>query len=151
MVYFASTIYKIKPVHLTLPTITHSTESADEICELLPKLAGFTSEEMSEFIKSSPIKELGFFSFVRNFKELRSISLEIFLELPAYVPGQASSSDEASLSDASSSDDEYTYIAPADHTLLLFGLKRQVRGRSRREVGVSRVCVVNRGLAAATL
>ncbi|XP_047959423.1 uncharacterized protein LOC125204744 [Salvia hispanica] len=154
---FALAIYELRSVHLTLPSTIRSTESADEICELLPKLAGFTREEMIEFIKSSLIKELGFFSFLRNFRELRSISLDLtcprsicsssywkvrvkfsnggalvdlFLELPAYVSGQASSSssdeayssDETSSSDESSSDDD---VAPADegmrnNTLFLF-------------------------------
>ncbi|XP_047961316.1 uncharacterized protein LOC125206073 isoform X2 [Salvia hispanica] len=123
---FALAIYELKSVHLTLPSTTHSTESANEICGLIPKVVGFTSEEMSAFIKSSPIKELGFFSFLRNFRELRSISLdftcprsicsssllkvwvkfgsggammELFLELPAVVHEEASSSDESSSSD----------------------------------------------------
>ncbi|KAG6403233.1 hypothetical protein SASPL_135450 [Salvia splendens] len=133
---FALAIYELKSVHLTLPSTTHSTESANEICGLLPKVAGFTSEELSEFINSSPIKELGFFSFLRNFRELRSISLdftcprsicsssllkvwvkfssgrammELFLELPAFVHEKASSSDESS-----SSDDEDSYAALTD-------------------------------------
>ncbi|XP_042018946.1 uncharacterized protein LOC121766749 isoform X2 [Salvia splendens] len=120
---FALAIYELKYVQLTLP----STESADEICELIPKLAGFTSEEMNEFIKSSPIKELGLLSFLRNFRELRSISLdftcprcicsssllkvrvkfssgramvELFLELPAFVHEEASSSDDEDSNDA---------------------------------------------------
>ncbi|XP_047960772.1 uncharacterized protein LOC125205727 isoform X2 [Salvia hispanica] len=118
---FASAIYYLKSVHLTLPSTTHSIESTDEICELLPKLAGFTSEETSEFITSSPIKELAFLSFLQNFRELTSISLdftcprsicsssllkvwvkfgsgaamvELILEQPAFVPGESSSSDD---------------------------------------------------------
>ncbi|KAG6423651.1 hypothetical protein SASPL_114053 [Salvia splendens] len=114
----------------------HFLPRANEICGLLPKVAGFTSEEMSEFIKSSLIKELGFFSFLQNFRELRSISLdftcprsicsssllkvrvkfssgrammELFLEIPAFVHEEASSSDESS-----SSDDEDSYAALTD-------------------------------------
>ncbi|KAG6405892.1 hypothetical protein SASPL_133486 [Salvia splendens] len=82
---------------------------------------------MSEFIKSSPIKELAFFSFLRNFRELRLISLdftcpgsicssslwkvmvkfrsggamvELFLKLQDYVPGEVSSSDDEDADDA---------------------------------------------------
>ncbi|KAL1538305.1 hypothetical protein AAHA92_27065 [Salvia divinorum] len=144
---FALAIYELKSVHLTLPSTTHSTESAEEISELLPKLAGFTNEEMSGFIKSSPIKELGFFSFLGNFRGLRSISLdfpcprsicssslwkvrvkfssagamvELFLELPAFVPGEASSSDESSSSDDEDSYDPLTDEGMRNDTLSLF-------------------------------
>lgn len=75
--HFASTIYKIQAVSLTLPsTEIPSDACADDVNQLFPKLAGFTSEEAIRFIQSSSIKEMKFFPFLGNFRRLKSISLE---------------------------------------------------------------------------
>lgn len=74
---FASTIYKIQAVSLTLPsTEIPSDARADDINALFPELAGFTSEEAIRFIQSSSIHEMKFLPFLGNFRRLKSISME---------------------------------------------------------------------------
>lgn len=73
---FASTIYQSKVVSVTLQSTESPSDAvADKIEELFPKLAGLTREEIMRFIQESPIKVLKFFSFLQNFRELKSISL----------------------------------------------------------------------------
>lgn len=75
--FVASLINQFKSVSLTLSSTERPPpEFVDDIAELFPKLAAFTSEEILRFIQSSSLKEFKFFTFLQNFRELRSISLE---------------------------------------------------------------------------